>query len=356
MSILCWITILVLWRSGIDNVDEQLRRARARKTAGQGGEDTGAGAGDSAEGKWEAPWTIAASVFRESAFWRFMLFLVILVGVRLVFEHQYQVYPKYYQRTIAEYLFRVDMQFADDLDNTSLPAALREAFEENGQVIADEAQVEVSEEGSRWRLVDDDTRYYIRKDETQLSIYASDAPIGYLNSINPAIIMIGVILSTPIVARFKLFNVMLVGICFSAASMVFLTIYPGWFTGLLGLSLSQGYTVIVVAQIVVFSFGEVIWSPRLYEYTAAIAPEGREASYMGLSYLPMFFARFAEGPLAGEMLTRYCPPDIGSQLSTVPYMHSPQFMGVILAAIAITTPVLILLFRGVIQKEAKEGV
>ena len=55
----------------------------------------------------------------------FMLFLVILVGVRLVFEHQYQVYPKYYQRTIAEYLFRADMQFVDDLDNSSLPTALQ---------------------------------------------------------------------------------------------------------------------------------------------------------------------------------------------------------------------------------------
>ena len=40
------------------------------------------------------------------------------------------------------------------------------------------------------------------------------------------------------------------------------------------------------------SVGEAIWSPRLYEYAAAIAPKGQEASYMALSVLPYFFAKF----------------------------------------------------------------
>jgi len=435
MSILCWVAILLLWKRGIDDVDEQVRRRRAVAAAGT---DNAEVSGDDQEEKWEAPWTIAASVFRESAFWRFILFLVILVGVRLVFEHQYQVYPKYYQRTIAEYLFCLEIGFEDelsegpvsnalrtvfaeqrhwlsdaalisptewhvvdadrtyiirrrgrmlsiypmppaeepDLDSAHgadplfefevidlaelnegrLPDVLRQAFADNDRELAADLRLLAKEKGTRWQIQDAETTYYVRKDENKLSIYASDAPIGKLNSINPLIICFGVILSTPIVARFRLFNVMFVGVCFSAASMLILTIHPGWFTGLLGISLSQGYMMIVVAQIIVFSFGEVIWSPRLYEYTAAIAPEGREASYMGLSYLPMFFARFSEGPLAGEMLTRYCPPDVGSRLASVPYAQSPQFMNVILAAIAISTPVLILVFRGVIQKEAKENV
>jgi len=526
MSILCWLAILLLWARGIEDVDEQLRRKKAAVAAGTG-DDQGPADSD-AKPKWEAPWTIAASVFRESAFWRFMLFLVVLVGVRLVFEHQYQVYPKYYQRTIAEYRFAVppglegDLQrgglsaesrsaFAElgypltdqvqvlaaeepgvwqledgdrtflvremsvlrvarvlpqgavapasttqpgdgwmlrgveraaliDLDGAKVPDVLRQSFAEQGVRLPDDAtvkgepkehvwtlhvgdqaydiacvdsnlslhnstpsgsgaesgapalgehlgdldlgtagslqkgvvsgtlrqgfadsdlpigtdaRVETKEDGSRWEIESaEDVRYYVRKDEDQISIYISDAPIGRLNSINPFIIMIGVIISTPIVARFKLFNVMFVGICFSAASMLILAIYPGWFIDALGISLSQGYSIIAITQIIIFSLGEVIWSPRLYEYTAAIAPEGREASYMGLSYLPMFFARFSEGPLAGEMLTRYCPPDVGARLATVPYAESPQFMNLILAAIAVSTPILILLFRSVIQKEA----
>ena len=135
--------------------------------------------------------------------------------------------------------------------------------------------------------------------------------------------------------------------------MLLLVIYPGWFCHWLGRTLNQGYVVIAILQICLFSLGEVIWSPRLYEYTAAIAPEGREASYMGLSYLPMFFARLGEGPLAGALLTRFCPPDVGARLDTTPYSQSPQFMNVILAILALSTPILILVFRGVIQKESK---
>ncbi len=341
MSILCWVSILVFWRRGVDKVDAQTREGQA----GSGSEGE--------EKKWESPWAIAISVFRESAFWRFMLFLVILVGVRLVFEHQYQVYPKYYQRTIADYRFNVDESFAVDLDREVIPDELRLLFEEQENPLAEGAKVVVGEKQTRWRLEKGgEVLNYLRKDESGISVYASEAPIGLLNSINPFLICIGVIISTPIVARYKLFNVMFVGICFSAGSMLLLAVDPRWFCSSLGWTMNQGYYVIAIIQIVLFSFGEMIWSPRLYEYTAAIAPEGREASYMGLSYLPMFFARFAEGPLAGGLLSEYCPSDIGAKLDTLPYSQGPQCMNLILAGIAIASPVLILLLRGVIQKES----
>lgn len=346
MSILCWLSIFLLWHKGIDQVDAQQQS--------QSAEDK--------DEKWEAPWTIAASVMRESAFWRFMLFLVLLIGVRLVFEHQYQVYPKYYQRTIAEYRFNIAPDLTDELnaiqansrdEAQSVSEAVRTAFEAQSELLSPEAAIWTTEAEAKWRIVDNENDYYLRAEDSGLSVYASEVPIGRLNSINPLIICFGVIISTPIVARFKLFNVLFFGIVVSAGSMVILMIYPGWFCEWFGLSLNQGYAVIVIAQIVVFSIGEMIWSPRLYEYTAAIAPKGREASYMGLSYAPMFFARSAEGPLAGSMLTHYCPPDIGSRLTTVPYLQSPQFMCVILGLIALASPVLIVLFRGVIQKESR---
>jgi len=299
-SILCWAAILLFMRKRIAAADRSSPQAGSPPPAAKplAAEAAVTGVGGAAEAavldyaravaeppppkpeKWEAPWTIAFSVFGETAFWRFMLFLVILTGVRLVFEHQSQIYPKYYLRTMG-----------------------------------------------------------------------AATPVGLLNAINPFIICFGVIISTPIVAKYKLFNVMYVGIVCSALSMLFLAIDPRWFAGPLGLSLSQGYYVIILLQIGLFSVGEVIWSPRLYEYTAAIAPPGREASYMGLSSLPMFLARLAEGPLAAFVLTRYCPPDIPERLATVPYSRSPQFMSLILAALALTTPILIVLLRPVLHKE-----
>ena len=55
------------------------------------------------------------------------------------------------------------------------------------------------------------------------------------------------------------------------------------------------------------SIGEAFYSPRLYEYTAAIAPKGQEASYMAMSSLPFFLAKVAVGPLSGLLLSRFCP-------------------------------------------------
>lgn len=342
MSILCWVAILLLWHRNLPGGND---------ASGRGADAAEAPA---AEEKWEAPWTIALSVFRESAFWRFMLFLIILVGVKLVFEHQSQVYPKYYQRTLATFLFSAGgASDTAELDRNRLPAAIAAAFEQAGYVLSGDLRVAMRDQGVRWELTNQNRTYYLRQDEGILNVYDSEAPIGKLNSINPFIVCFGVILTTPLVARFRLFNVMFVGILFSAFSMLFLAVDPRWFSVALGWSLPQGYLLLAMLQIGFFSIGEMIWSPRLYEYTAAVAPAGREASYMGLSYVPMFVARFAEGPLAAKLLTWYCPPDITQRLDVVPYRESPQFMNLVLAIIAISTPVLILLFRGVIQKEGR---
>jgi len=342
MSMLCWLAILLLW--GRRLADGPGRSSPEPRTA-----ETPA-----AEEKWEAPWTIAISVFRESAFWRFMLFLIILVGVKLVFEHQNQVYPKYYQRTLATLLFSAGPATGlDELDAEKISRTLAEAFERSGHGLSEAARLSAKDQGVRWELRDGGRVYYLRADDDLLNVYDSEPPIGLLNSINPFIVCFGVIATTPLVARFRLFNVMFVGILFSSFSMLLLAVDPRWFHAALGWTLPQGYTLLVILQILFFSIGEMIWSPRLYEYTAAVAPEGREASYMGLSYVPMFVARFAEGPLAAKLLTWYCPPDVTQRLDRVPYWESPQFMNLILAAIAIATPVLILLLRGVIQKEGR---
>jgi hypothetical protein len=59
--------------------------------------------------------------------------------------------------------------------------------------------------------------------------------------------------------------------------------------------------------IALLSVGESIYSPRLYEYAAAIAPKGQEASYMSLSYLPFFLAKLPVAMFSGVLLARFCP-------------------------------------------------
>jgi hypothetical protein len=88
------------------------------------------------------------------------------------------------------------------------------------------------------------------------------------------------------------------------------------------------------------SVGEAIWSPRLYEYSAAIAPKGQEASYMALSMLPYFLAKFLVGGSSGWLLKEFCP-------ETGP--RHPQVMWFIIGCMALVTPVGAFLFRKYIQ-------
>lgn len=54
--------------------------------------------------------------------------------------------------------------------------------------------------------------------------------------------------------------------------------------------------------LLLLSFGEAFWNPKLYDYTASIAPKGKESSHMAMSQVPMFFAKVAAGPLSGVLL------------------------------------------------------
>jgi len=67
------------------------------------------------------------------------------------------------------------------------------------------------------------------------------------------------------------------------------------------------YYVMICLFVVVLSLGEACYSPRLYEYTAAIAPKGQEASYMAMSALPYFLAKLGVAPLSGVLLSWFCP-------------------------------------------------
>ena len=67
------------------------------------------------------------------------------------------------------------------------------------------------------------------------------------------------------------------------------------------------YYVMIALFVLLMSFGEAFYSPRVYEYAAAIAPKGQEASYGALSYVPFLLAKLLVGTVSGALLAEYCP-------------------------------------------------
>ena len=66
------------------------------------------------------------------------------------------------------------------------------------------------------------------------------------------------------------------------------------------------YYIMTALYLTVFSVGEAFYSPRVYEYAAAIAPKGQEASYGALAYLPFLIGKLLIGT-AGWVLAAFVP-------------------------------------------------
>jgi MFS family permease len=179
------------------------------------------------------------------------------------------------------------------------------------------------------------------------------APIGQLSSINYLLIILLVPTIGALTQRFSAYRMVIIGGAICAASVFIMALPTSWFqasaNGAVGrlightyLGLKGGihpYYVMIALYIALFSVGEAFYSPRVYEYAAAIAPKGQEASYGALSYIPFLLGKFLVGS-AGWLLAIFCPA------------HGPRHSGtlwLIFALAASTAPIGLLLFRRYIR-------
>lgn len=140
--------------------------------------------------------------------------------------------------------------------------------------------------------------------------------------LNPVIIIFLVPVVAYLTRKVRSYWLLLVGTIISVASVFFVVIPPEAFAVLTDtwfgivvferwLEVPVGnrdpYYLSMVLFVIVFSIGEAIWSPRLMQFTAEIAPPGREGSYISLAYLPYFASKFIVGPMAGMLLAGYAP-------------------------------------------------
>jgi MFS family permease len=226
---------------------------------------------------------IFSGLWKQPAFYRFLAFLSLVVAVRLVLLHMYYTYPKFGIRELG-----------------------------------------------------------------------AGAPIGRLWSLNSIVVILLVPIVGALTQKVSAYRMVLFGTTLAAGSVFIMAMPPDWWRpladGLPGRLIARSwlgvqgavnpYYVMIFVYVVVYSVGEVFWTPRLYEYTAAIAPKGQEGSYMSLSYLPFFVAKLFAGGLSGLLLTRYCP-------ASGP--RHPQTMWLIIALMAMITPIGLVVLRRFIQ-------
>lgn len=149
------------------------------------------------------------------------------------------------------------------------------------------------------------------------------SPIMRLYALNSILIIFLVPLVGALTQRVSAYTMACYGSAVAAASVFIMVLPTAWFApladGWLGDFVGHWYLrlgpdvpihpyyVMIFFFMVLLSIGESIYSPRLYEYAAAIAPKGQEGSYMALSYLPFFVAKLCTAMLSGVLLAKFCP-------------------------------------------------
>jgi MFS family permease len=179
------------------------------------------------------------------------------------------------------------------------------------------------------------------------------APIGQLTNINYILIFILVPIVGALTQRFAAYRMVIIGGIICAASVFIMALPPAWFesaaAGITGRWIGHGflglrgtvhpYYVMIAIYVAIFSFGEAFYSPRVYEYAAAIAPKGQEASYGSLSYVPLLMGKLLVGS-GGWLLAAYCPVQGARHSGT---------MWLIFALAVTVAPIGLLVFRRYIR-------
>ena len=137
-----------------------------------------------------------------------------------------------------------------------------------------------------------------------------DAPVELYTMANPIMIVSFQLLITRIVKRWTPVKSIMLGAVVVTAGML-LNVVPGLLSsdparpvGILGLSLPIA-GVFMLVSIASMAVGEMVASPRIYEYIGAIAPKGQEGLYLGYQSLPIALASMIGGPIGGRMFERY---------------------------------------------------
>ena len=162
--------------------------------------------------------------------------------------------------------------------------------------------------------------YYVFP-EFGIRVLGDKAPVGRLAAINSIFVILLVPIVGALTQRFSAYAMVTLGGVISAASVFIMALPTAWFEPLangfagqwlghwyLGLEGSvHPYYVMIAFFVLLLSVGEAFYSPRVYEYAAAIAPKGQETSYSALSYVPFLLAKLLIGTFSGVLLATYCP-------------------------------------------------
>jgi len=197
-----------------------------------------------------------------------------------------------------------------------------------------------------------------------IRVFGEGAQVGSIFGVlNPVLIVFLVPLISVLTVKVRSYTMLLIGTALSAGA-VFLCFIPesvaqSLSEGVLGdliynywLGVPVGqrdpFYVSLVIFIFFFTIGEAIWSPRLMQFSAEIAPKGKEGAYIALAILPYFVGKALAGGMSGFLLSSYTPESASS-------FPDHQMVWMWIGGMAMISPVGLVIFKGLFTKVEREA-
>ncbi len=139
-----------------------------------------------------------------------------------------------------------------------------------------------------------------------------DARPEWLANVNPAVVVMFVVLITHWTRKYKAVTAMLMGMVLMPFSALAMSAGP-WLQHLAGNSIPllgmvmHPFTIMMIVGIAIQGIAECFISPRFLEFFSLMAPKGEEGVYLGFSHLHSFISALVGFFMSGFLLDAYCP-------------------------------------------------
>ncbi len=187
----------------------------------------------------------------------------------------------------------------------------------------------------------------------------------WLANVNPAVVVLFVVLITHWTKKYKAVTAMLMGMALMPFSALAMSAGP-WLQHIAGNSIPilgmmlHPFTVMMIAGIAIQGLAECFISPRFLEFFSLMAPKGEEGVYLGFSHLHSFISALVGFFMSGFLLDAYCPDP--KTLASLPeteraahYAHA-HYIWYYFVAIGFTAAIALFIFRLVTNKMDKAPV
>jgi proton-dependent oligopeptide transporter, POT family len=178
-----------------------------------------------------------------------------------------------------------------------------------------------------------------------------NADVDLLTTVDPLAVILFQILVSYLTRKIRPFGAMTAGILITSLSWLILAVcdlslqinttirIASW-----NLSI-QGLPVYALFALVILAIGEMVQSPRYYEYVSRLAPPGQQGTYMGFSFLPIAIGFVVAGQIGGRLVNYF-----GETL------HRPNQLWYVISGIGVLTTLLMWLYDKLVKPAAEPSI